>query len=142
VPAPALAQGTPHAALTRLIPLTEVYEARPGARTPGFDVAGIRCGAMVRAQDAFASASPGLPRMPAPDLQQADSNLTAAEIDRRQRLRMGAANAAASTRADAQRVLGLYLARFQDNRSRGLHPWRGDPVLERDTTYCGFLNQR
>ena len=137
-----MAQGGPHPALTQLIPLTEVYDARGGRTSPGFDVAGIRCGSMVRAQEALARQTPGFPRVPAADLRQADRNLTAAEIDRRQRLRMGAATAAATTRADAQRVIGLYLARFQDNRSRGLHPWRGDPVLERDTTYCGFLNQR
>ena len=142
LPTPVLGQGAPHPALTRLIPLTEVYDARNGRSAPGFDVAGIRCGAMVLAQDAWARGTPGLPPLPAADLRQADTNLTASAVDRRQRQRMSAAAAASTTRADAQRVRGLYLARFEENRRRGLHPWRGDPVLERDTTYCGFLNQR
>ena len=142
VPAPGLAQGTPHEGLTRLIPLTDIYQALPGARTPGFDVAGIRCAAMVQAQDAWARQTPGFPAVPAPDLRQADDNLTAAQVDRRQRLRMGPAAATASTRADAERVKALYLARFERNRAAGRHPWQGDPLITRDTTYCGFLNQR
>jgi hypothetical protein len=142
LPAAPLAQGAPHPALTRLIPLTEVYDARAGRAAPGFDVAGIRCGAMVQAQDIWARETPGIPRVAAVELRDADSNLTAAEVDRRQRLRMGAAAAASTTRADAERVRALYLARFEENRRRGLHPWRGDTVLDRDTTYCGFLNQR
>jgi hypothetical protein len=142
LPAAALAQGAPHPALTRLIPLTEVYDARNGGRdVPGFDVAGIRCAAMVHARDLWARQTPGFPRVPEAELREADTNLIASEIDRRQRLRWSATRASAATREDAQRVVGLYLARFEQNQRSRRHPWQGDPVLERDTIYCGFLNQ-
>ncbi len=139
--APALGQTRPHPALIELIPLTDVYDARRGG-APGFDVAGIRCAAFTRARDLWARETPGYPRVAASDLREAETNLAASEIDRRQRLRMGAARAAASTRDDAQRLIGLYLARFRANRQNGRHPWQGDPVLDRDTTYCGFLAAR
>lgn len=138
--APAAAQGRPHPALVDLIPLVEVYDARRG-QAPGFDVAGIRCAALVQAQDAVARRFTNLPGPDAAALRAARENLAAAEADRQQR-GQSRARATASTRADGQRVQALYVAHFEGNLGRGLHPWRGDPLIDRDTTYCGFLNAR
>lgn len=128
-----------HAALTRLTPLPEVYAtARP---TPEFDVAGIRCAALVLAQDDWARARGGERRASARAMRDAQHNLTASEITRRNRGQSYAA-AMTSTRDDARRVHALYIARFAQNAEGAGHPWRGDPVITADTTYCGFLNNR
>lgn len=138
--APAVAQSRPHPALVELIPLVEVYDARRG-QASGFDVAGIRCAAMVLAKDAFARANRRLPRADAAALEAAQDNLRASEIARRER-GMGPGRATRSTREDAERATGLYLARFNDNVRAGRHPWDRDSLVARDVIYCGFLNER
>jgi hypothetical protein len=138
--APAAAQPTPHPALVELIPLVEVYDARRN-QAPGFDVAGIRCAALVQAQDSVARRFTNLPGPDARALRAARANLSAAEVDRQQR-GQSRTRATASTRADGQRVQALYVTRFEQNLARGVHPWRGDSLIERDTIYCGFLNER
>lgn len=142
LPTPAAAEPEAvHPALARLVPLVEVYDARrPGA--PGYDVAAIRCAALTFAQDEHAARTSGLPRPAPAALQEARAMLAGAEADRRQRLRQPPARAAASTRADVGRVVGLYLAQFARNAGAGRHPWQGDDLIGRDMLYCGFLNGR
>lgn len=137
--APVLAQARPHPALTELVPLTEVFDARrPGL--PGFDVAGIRCAALTLAQDRWARVNPFAGSIPPAALAAAEANLASAALDRQQRLRQGAAAARGGVQTDADRLKALYLARFDARARADGHPWRNDSLIARDTTYCEFLN--
>jgi hypothetical protein len=139
--APAAAQSRPHPALAALVPLTDVYDARQTG-LPGFDVAGIRCAALTMAQDIWSRANPFAGRVDPAALRAAELNLSGAEADRRLRLRLTAPRAAATTREDVLRVQSLYLQHFDGNARAGRHPWQGDTLVDRDATYCGFLDNR
>jgi len=140
-PAMTQTRGRTHEALHRLIPLIDVYDAR--TTSPEFDVAGIRCAAMTLAQDDWAQRNrrAGVSRPNARAMRDAQHNLTAAEITRRNR-GIEYSTAYVTTAEDARRVHGLYTARFASNAGDGSHPWLGDPLLVGDAMYCGHLNAR
>lgn len=131
-------QARTHAALTELVPLLEVYDARRDS--PAYDVAGIRCGGLTVAQQDWAERNPGTRGPSRAALRASELNLTRAELARQQ-AGQPVSRAYASTRDDVLRVIGLYRARFEQNARDGSHPWNGDPLITGDTTYCDMLNR-
>lgn len=119
------------------IPLIEIFGAES---IPGFDVAGIRCAALVVAQDEWVKANRSGQRPARAQMQAVELNLTLAE---QHRLNAGADIVAAqeTTRADVLAAIDMYTARFAANAGRG-HPWRDDLMVRGDTAYCDLVNDR
>ena len=129
----------PHPALSRLIPLVEVYSAT--GLTPAFDIAGIRCAGLFAAQEEWAL-SQGRQGMPSrARLNDVSLNLDRAQITRDQ-AGMTLAGAHSTTQADFNAVVRLYMARFTQRQSDSATPWNGDGLITSDTAYCDLLNGR
>lgn len=126
-------------ALDSLVPLIEVYG--PGGASPGFDVAGIRCGGLYAAQEDWASRHRGIRGPSAAERQDIEDHLTRAEIHRREQ-GLSVTAAYETTLTDVQRVIGLYQDRFAANAQAGGHPWTNDPLLAGDAAYCAILGGR
>jgi hypothetical protein len=123
-------------ALSRLIPLLEVYDAdKP---SPGFDVAGIRCAGLYAAQQDW-SEKHGGSRPSRAQLADVEHNLTLAEQHRRN-AGIPIPDARERTGKDVLRIVRLYTQRFAS--TGGDPPWRGDPLVEGDMTYCDLLGGR
>lgn len=134
--APALAQDP----LQSLVPLIEVFAAEK--TTPGFDVAGIRCGALFAAQLDWSEKHPGQRGPSRAQQADIDPNLTGAELHRQNVTKMDSSTAFSSTRDDVLRVVGLYTDRFRKNEANGGHPWNGDKLIMGDTAYCDIMRGR
>ncbi|NUB43662.1 hypothetical protein GEU84_004635 [Fertoebacter nigrum] len=127
--------------LKKLIPLVEIYDVRKPAR-PGFDVAGIRCAALFTAQKHWKDTHPRTAgRGPSPkQLKIVATHLTRSEIFRREQGK-GMVESYETVLADVQRVIQLYLARFETRAEGGAHPWQGDGLIRGDSAYCKALGE-
>ncbi len=132
-PAAALAQDP----FREPLPLVEIFGA--GSDT-GFDLAGIRCAALVVAQEEWVKAHGTGQRPTRAQMQSVELNLTLAE---QHRLNAGVDIVAAqeTTRADVLAAMAMYTSRFAANAGSG-HPWRGDRMVGGDAAYCDILNDR
>jgi hypothetical protein len=137
---PALRAEPNHPALRSLLPLVEVYAA--GKAAPAFDVAGIRCAALLIAQHDWAQEAGGDVDGPGKaGMQEADRLLEASE---QQRLNDGIdlVRAHVTIERETARVLRLYTRQFRRNAGSGRHPWEGDALLHGDLSFCAALTSQ
>jgi len=115
----------------RLVPLLDIFN--PANDTPGYDVVGIRCAGVWYAQEEWTQTHGGRGATRA----QLSAGAHVLELAVQHRIGEGRSltEATLTVEADVLAVIDLYLARFAQNATGG-HPWRSDPLVGGDLTYC------